>query len=135
MKKYRFISPMKEKELEAKAAIYRKKWKAKMFLHSGSYFDDMNPQAGHSINSPKIKMPSSKEDIRSSACWIFLELNKLPENVQIYFTGLYLAIKNDCYAPWELIVSKYFYTQHEWDMFRILILLKETCICPKIILN
>ena len=58
---------------------------------------------------------------------VFLELNKLPENVQIYFTGLYLAIKNDCYGPWELIVSKYFYTQHEWDMFRILILLKETC--------
>ena len=127
MKKYRFISPMRQRELEAEAAIHRKKWKAKMFLHSGSYFDDMNPQAGHYINSPKIKMPSSKEDIRSSACWIFLELNKLPENVQIYFTGLYLAIENDCYDPWELIVSKYFYTQHEWDMFRILILLKETC--------
>ena len=30
MKKYRFISPMKEKELEAKAAIHREKWKAEI---------------------------------------------------------------------------------------------------------
>ena len=39
MKKYRFISPMKEKEFEAKAAIHRKKWKAKCFYNQ-PFFDE-----------------------------------------------------------------------------------------------
>ena len=66
MKKYRFISPMKEKELEAKAAIHRKKWKAKMFLQSGSFFDEQNPKCGWEDSAKIINMPQSKEDVKNT---------------------------------------------------------------------
>ena len=72
MKKYRFISPMKEKEFEAKAAIYRKKWKAKMFLQSGSFFDEQNPEIDWK-GGARIHMPQSKEDVKK----YFVEQEKL----------------------------------------------------------
>ena len=64
MKKYRFISPMRKRELEEKAAIYRKKWKARMFLQSGSFFNHQNPKCGWEDNAPTINMPQSKEDVK-----------------------------------------------------------------------
>ena len=154
MKKYRFISPMKEKELEAKAAIHREKWKAKMFLQSGSFFDDQNPECGWEDNAQIINMPQSKEDVKIyfRACekftledannrgglWgkfreeliqeskIYQEICELPENVQIYIAGLHNAIESGAPMPWEGIVSRFFYTQHEWDLFLILDMLKKT---------
>ena len=147
MKKYRFISPMKEKELEAKAAIYRKKWKGKMFLQSGSYFDNQNPKCGWG-DGPVINMPQSKEDVKkyfleyekqeSENNFDWWECNKLkeskthqeicqlPENVQIYIAGLHNAIESNTLMPYEDIVSEYFYTQHEWDLFLILVMLQKT---------
>ena len=155
MKKYRFISPMKEKELEAKAAIYREKWKAKMFLQSGSFFDDQNPEClecGLEDNAQIINMPQSKEDVRiyfrayekftledcNNHCCatlreeliqqskIYQEICELPENVQIYIAGLHNAIESSASMPWEGILSRFFYTQHEWDLFLILDMLKKT---------
>ena len=148
MKKYRFISPMKEKELEAKAAIYRKKWKAKMFLQSGSFFDEQNPKCGWEDNAPVINMPQSTEDVKkyfqeyekqeaeNNPTWwdrigqkqskIHQEIYELPENVQIYVAGLNMAIESEVLAPWEGVLSRFFYTQHEWDLFLILDMLKKT---------
>ena len=148
MKKYRFISPMKEKELEAKAAIYRKKWKAKMFLQSGSFFDEQNPKCGWEDSAPVIKMPQSTEDVKeyfqeyekqeaeNNPTWwdrigqkqskIHQEIYELPENVQIYIAGLNMAIESLVIAPWEGVLSRFFYTQHEWDLFLILDMLKKT---------
>ena len=148
MKKYRFISPMKEKELEAKAAIYRKKWKAKMFLQSGSFFDEQNPKCGWEDNAPVINMPQSTEDVKeyfqkyekqeaeNNPTWwdrigqkqskIHQEIYELPENVQIYIAGLNMAIESKVLAPWEGVLSRFFYTQHEWDLFLILDMLKKT---------
>ena len=148
MKKYRFISPMKEKELEAKAAIYRKKWKAKMFLQSGSFFDEQNPKCGWEDNAPVINMPQSTEDVKkyfqeyekqeaeNNPTWwdrigqkqskIHQEIYELPENVQIYIAGLNMAIESEVLAPWEGVLSRFFYTQHEWDLFLILDMLKKT---------
>ena len=154
MKKYRFISPMKEKELEAKAAIHREKWKAKMFLQSGSFFDDQNPECGWEDNAQIINMPQSKEDVKiyfrayekftledannRGGLWgkfreeliqeskIYQEICELPENVQIYIAGLHNAIESGAPMPWEGIVSRFFYTQHEWDLFLILDMLKKT---------
>ncbi len=148
MKKYRFISPMKEKELEAKAAIYRKKWKAKMFLQSGSFFDEQNPKCGWEDNAPVINMPQSTEDVKkyfqeyekqeaenNPTLWdrigqkqskIHQEIYELPENVQIYIAGLNMAIESQVLAPWEGVLSRFFYTQHEWDLFLILDMLKKT---------
>lgn len=154
MKKYRFISPMKEKELEAKAAIHREKWKAKMFLQSGSFFDDQNPRCGWQDNAQTINMPQSKEDVKiyfrayerfvlenynnQGGLWglfrerlvekgkLHEEIFKLPENVQIYIAGLHNAIESEASMPWEGIVSRFFYTQHEWDLFLILDMLQKT---------
>ena len=148
MKKYRFISPMKEKELEAKAAIYRKKWKAKMFLQSGSFFDEQNPKCGWEDNAPVINMPQTTEDVKkyfqeyekqeaeNNPTWwnrigqkqskIHQEIYELPENVQIYIAGLNMAIESQVLAPWEGVLSRFFYTQHEWDLFLILDMLKKT---------
>ena len=148
MKKYRFISPMKEKELEAKAAIYRKKWKAKMFLQSGSFFDEQNPKCGWEDSAPVINMPQSTEDVKkyfqeyekqeaeNNPTWwdrigqkqskIHQEIYELPENVQIYIAGLNMAIESEVLAPWEGVLSRFFYTQHEWDLFLILDMLKKT---------
>ena len=148
MKKYRFISPMKEKELEAKAAIYRKKWKAKMFLQSGSFFDEQNPKCGWEDNAPVINMPQTTEDVKkyfqeyekqeaeNNPTWwdrigqkqskIHQEIYELPENVQIYIAGLNMAIESLVIAPWEGVLSRFFYTQHEWDLFLILDMLKKT---------
>ena len=164
MKKYRFISPMKEKEFEAKAAIYRKKWKAKMFLQSGSFFDEQNPEIDWK-GGARIHMPQSKEDVKKYfveqekllfednesygglAILSEVEKNKflvlkksiideriklhnkifnLPENVQIYIAGLNNAIESGAPMPWEGILSRFFYTQHEWDLFLILDMLKKT---------
>ncbi len=153
MKKYRFISPMKEKEFEAKAAIYRKKWKAKMFLQSGSFFDEQNPEIDWK-GGARIHMPQSKEDVKiyfrayekftledannRGGLWgkfreeliqeskIYQEICELPENVQIYIAGLHNAIESGAPMPWEGIVSRFFYTQHEWDLFLILDMLKKT---------
>ena len=148
MKKYRFISPMKEKELEAKAAIYRKKWKAKMFLQSGSFFDEQNPKCGWEDSAPVINMPQSTEDVKkyfqeyekqeaeNNPTWwdrigqkqskIHQEIYELPENVQIYIAGLNMAIESEVLAPWEGVLSRFFYTQHEWDLFLVLDMLKKT---------
>ena len=145
MKKYRFISPMKEKEFEAKAAIHRKKWKAKMFLQSGSFFDEQNPKCGWKDNDPVISMPQSKEDVKKYfqayekheldyitysslqiESKIHQEIYKLPENVQIYIAGLNMAIESGVLNPWEGVLSRFFYTQHEWDLFLILDMLKKT---------
>ena len=148
MKKYRFISPMKEKELEAKAVIYRKKWKARMFLQSGSFFDDQNPKCGWEDNAPVINMPQTTEDVKkyfqeyekqeaeNNPTWwdrigqkqskIHQEIYELPENVQIYIAGLNMAIESEVLAPWEGVLSRFFYTQHEWDLFLILDMLKKT---------
>jgi 5'(3')-deoxyribonucleotidase len=148
MKKYRFISPMKEKEFEAKAAIHRKKWKAKMFLQSGSFFDEQNPKCGWEDSAPVINMPQSTEDVKeyfqkyekqeaenNPAWWdrasqkqskIHQEIYKLSENVQIYIAGLNMAIESEVLAPWEGVLSRFFYTQHEWDLFLILDMLKKT---------
>ena len=148
MKKYRFISPMKKRELEEKAAIYRKKWKARMFLQSGSFFNNPNPKCGWEDNAPTINMPQSKEDVKKyfrkyekqvskdNFIWwdqneqkkikIHQEICELPENVQIYIAGLNNAIRSGVLHPWENIVSKYFYSQHEWDLFLILDMLKKT---------
>ena len=145
MKKYRFISPMKEKEFEAKAAIHRKKWKAKMFLQSSSFFDEQNPKCGWEDNDPVISMPQSKEDVRKYfqayerheldyitysslqiESKIHQEIYKLPENVQIYIAGLNMAIESGVLHPWEGVLSRFFYTQHEWDLFLILDMLKKT---------
>ena len=145
MKKYRFISPMKEKEFEAKAAIHRKKWKAKMFLQSSSFFDEQNPKCGWKDNDPVISMPQSKEDVKKYfqayekheldyitysslqiESKIHQEIYKLPENVQIYIAGLNMAIESLVIAPWEGVLSRFFYTQHEWDLFLILDMLKKT---------
>ena len=148
MKKYRFISPMKEKEFEAKAAIHRKKWKAKMFLQSGSFFDEQNPKCGWEDSAPVINMPQSTEDVKeyfqkyekqeaenNPAWWdrasqkqskINQEIYKLSENVQIYIAGLNMAIESEVLAPWEGVLSRFFYTQHEWDLFLILDMLKKT---------
>ena len=149
MKKYRFISPMKEKEFEAKAAIHRKKWKAKMFLQSSSFFDEQNPKCGWEDDAPVINMPQSKEDVkkyfqeyekrvlpdgffnyqnqwRQKRLKIHQEIYKLPENVQIYIAGLNMAIESEVLAPWEGVLSRFFYTQHEWDLFLILDMLKKT---------
>ena len=148
MKKYRFISPMKKRELEEKAAIYRKKWKARMFLQSGSFFNNPNPKCGWEDNAPTINMPQSKEDVKKyfrkyekqvskdNFIWwdqneqkkikIHQEICELPENVQIYIAGLNNAIRSGVLHPWENIVSKYFYAQHEWDLFLILDMLKKT---------
>ena len=164
MKKYRFISPMKEKEFEAKAAIYRKKWKAKMFLQSGSFFDEQNPEIDWK-GGARIHMPQSKEDVKKYfveqekllfednesygglAILSEVEKNKflvlkksiideriklhnkifnLPENVQIYIAGLNNAIISGAPMPWEGILSRFFYTQHEWDLFLILDMLQKT---------
>jgi len=154
MKKYRFISPMKEKEFEAKAAIHRKKWKAKMFLQSGSFFDDESPKCDWQENAQIINMPRSKEDVKMyfrahekftlesannhGGLWgkfregliqqskLHEEIFKLPENVQIYIAGLHNAIESGAPMPWEGILSRFFYTQHEWDLFLILDMLKKT---------
>ena len=154
MKKYRFISPMKEKELEAQAVIHRKNWKASMFLDLGSYFDDQNPECGWEDNAQIINMPQSKEDVKiyfrayekftledannRGGLWgkfreeliqeskIYQEICELPENVQIYIAGLHNAIESGAPMPWEGIVSRFFYTQHEWDLFLILDMLKKT---------
>ena len=145
MKKYRFISPMKEKEFEAKAAIHRKKWKAKMFLQSSSFFDEQNPKCGWRDNDPVISMPQSKEDVKKYfqayerheldyitysslqiESKIHQEIYKLPENVQIYIAGLNMAIESGVLNPWEGVLSRFFYTQHEWDLFLILDMLKKT---------
>jgi len=145
MKKYRFISPMKEKEFEAKAAIHRKKWKAKMFLQSSSFFDEQNPKCGWKDNDPVISMPQSKEDVKKYfqayerheldyitysslqiESKIHQEIYELPENVQIYIAGLNMAIESEVLAPWEGVLSRFFYTQHEWDLFLILDMLKKT---------
>ena len=145
MKKYRFISPMKEKEFEAKAAIHRKKWKAKMFLQSSSFFDEQNPKCGWKDNDPVISMPQSKEDVKKYfqayekheldyitysslqiESKIHQEIYKLPENVQIYIAGLNMAIESGVLNPWEGVLSRFFYTQHEWDLFLILDMLKKT---------
>tara|TARA_B100001758_G_scaffold227630_1_gene221225 strand:+ start:322 stop:1140 length:819 start_codon:yes stop_codon:yes gene_type:complete len=145
MKKYRFISPMKEKEFEAKAAIHRKKWKAKMFLQSSSFFDEQNPKCGWEDNDPVISMPQSKEDVKKYfqayerheldyitysslqiESKIHQEIYKLPENVQIYIAGLNMAIESGVLNPWEGVLSRFFYTQHEWDLFLILDMLKKT---------
>tara|TARA_Y100000748_G_C15440486_1_gene466953 strand:- start:255 stop:1073 length:819 start_codon:yes stop_codon:yes gene_type:complete len=145
---------MKEKELEAKAAIHREKWKAKMFLQSGSFFDDQNPECGWEDNAQIINMPQSKEDVKiyfrayekftledannRGGLWgkfreeliqeskIYQEICELPENVQIYIAGLHNAIESGAPMPWEGIVSRFFYTQHEWDLFLILDMLKKT---------
>ena len=148
MKKYRFISPMKEKEFEAKAAIHRKKWKAKNVLQSGSFFDEQNPKCGWEDSAPVINMPQSTEDVKeyfqkyekqeaenNPAWWdrasqkqskIHQEIYKLSENVQIYIAGLNMAIESEVLAPWEGVLSRFFYTQHEWDLFLILDMLKKT---------
>ena len=154
MKKYRFISPMKKKELEAEAVIHREEWKAKMFLQSGSFFDDQNPKCGWEDNAQIINMPQSKEDVKMyfrahekftlesannyGGLWgkfregliqqskLHEEIFKLPENVQIYIAGLHNAIESDAPMPWEGIVSRFFYTQHEWDLFLILDMLQKT---------
>ena len=154
MKKYRFISPMKEKELEAKAAIHREKWKAKMFLQSGSFFDDESPKCSWEDNAQIINMPQSKDDVKMyfrahekftlesannhGGLWgkfregliqqskLHEEIFKLPENVQIYIAGLHNAIESGAPMPWEGILSRFFYTQHEWDLFLILDMLKKT---------
>ena len=139
---------MKKRELEEKAAIYRKKWKARMFLQSGSFFNDPNPKCGWEDNAPTINMPQSKEDVKkyfrkyekqeSEDNFIWWDQNgqkkikihqgicELPENVQIYIAGLNNAIRSGVFHPWENIVSKYFYAQHEWDLFLILDMLKKT---------
>ena len=152
MKKNRFISPMKKREFEAKAAIHRKKWKAEMFLQSGSFFDEQNPKCGWEGTGSVINMPQSKEDVKKyfqelekrelrniaeglNYCrnqWrlkqpkIHQEIYGLPENVQIYIAGLNMAIEFDVLAPWEGVLSRFFYTQHEWDLFLILDILKKT---------
>ena len=154
MKKYRFISPMKKKELEAEAVIHREEWKAKMFLKSGSFFDDQNPKCGWKDNAQIINMPQSKEDVKMyfrahekftlesannyGGLWgkfregliqqskLHEEIFKLPENVQIYIAGLHNAIESGAPMPWEGIVSRFFYTQHEWDLFLILDMLQKT---------
>ena len=154
MKKYRFISPMKKRELEEKAAIYRKKWKARMFLQSGSFFNNPNPRCGWGDEATTINMPQSKEDVKiyfrahekvtleyannHGGLWgkhregliqqskLHEEICELPENVQIYIAGLNNAIRSGVIHPWENIVSKYFYAQHEWDLFLILDMLKKT---------
>ena len=153
MKKYRFISPMKEKELEAKASIHREKWKAEMFLHSSSYFDDQNPEIDWEKGT-QIHMPQSKEDVKKYfieeeellfedngcpeiCCEEIKSINNeriklhrkifnLPENVQIYIAGLHNAIESGAPTPWEGIVSRFFYKQHEWDLFLILDMLQKT---------
>ena len=148
MKKYRFISPMKKKELEAEAVIHREKWKAKMFLQSGSFFDEQNPKCGWEDNAPVINMPQTTEDVKkyfqeyekqeaeNNPTWwdrigqkqskIHQEIYELPENVQIYIAGLNMAIESLVIAPWEGVLSRFFYTQHEWDLFLILDMLKKT---------
>ena len=145
MKKYRFISPMRKRELEEKAAIHRKKWKAKMFLQSSSFFDEQNPKCGWEDNDPVISMPQSKEDVKKYfqayerheldyitysslqiESKIHQEIYKLPENVQIYIAGLNMAIESGVLNPWEGVLSRFFYTQHEWDLFLILDMLKKT---------
>ena len=147
MKKYRFISPMKEKELEAQAVIHRKNWKASMFLDLGSYFDDQNPECGWEDDTRIINMPCSKEDVRkyfkeyeefrlydAHGCYkcspedikLHQEICELPENVQIYVAGLHKAIESEVNEPWEIMLSKFFYTQHEWDLFLILDRLQRT---------
>ena len=139
---------MKEKEFEEKAAIHRKKWKAKMFLQSGSFFDEQNPKCGWEDSAPVINMPQSTEDVKeyfqkyekhqaenNPAWWdrasqkqskIHQEIYKLSENVQIYIAGLNMAIESEVLAPWEGVLSRFFYTQHEWDLFLILDMLKKT---------
>ena len=139
---------MKEKELEAKAVIYRKKWKARMFLQSGSFFDEQNPKCGWEDNAPVINMPQTTEDVKkyfqeyekqeaeNNPTWwdrigqkqskIHQEIYELPENVQIYIAGLNMAIESEVLAPWEGVLSRFFYTQHEWDLFLILDMLKKT---------
>ncbi len=139
---------MKKRELEEKAAIYRKKWKARMFLQSGSFFNNANPKCGWEDDAPTINMPQSKEDVKKyfrkyekqvskdNFIWwdqneqkkikIHQEICELPENVQIYIAGLNNAIRSGVLHPWENIVSKYFYAQHEWDLFLILDMLKKT---------
>ena len=145
---------MKEKELEAKAAIHREKWKAEMFLHSSSYFDDQNPEHGWEKGT-QIHMPRSKEDVKkyfieeeellfdngcTEICICCEEIRSidneriklhrkifnLPENVQIYIAGLHNAIESEALSPWEGIVSRFFYKQHEWDLFLILDMLQRT---------
>ena len=148
MKKYRFITPMKKKELEAKAVIHREQWKVKMFLQSGSFFDEQNPKCGWEECAPVINMPQSTEDVKkyfqeyekqeakNNPTWwdridqeqskIHQEIYELPENVQIYIAGLNMAIESEVLAPWEGVLSRFFYTQHEWDLFLILDMLKKT---------
>ena len=145
---------MKKKELEAEAVIHREEWKAKMFLQSGSFFDDQNPKCGWEDNAQIINMPQSKEDVKMyfrahekftlesannyGGLWgkfregliqqskLHEEIFKLPENVQIYIAGLHNAIESEAPMPWEGIVSRFFYTQHEWDLFLILDMLQKT---------
>jgi len=167
MKKYRFITPMKEKELEAKAASHRERWKASMFLHSGSFFDDQNPGIDWEDDTAVINMPRSKEDVKkyfieeerllfeniygdrnyigpdlseieknelivlrtsiiNERIKLHRKIFKLPENVQIYIAGLHNAIESGAPTPWEGIVSRFFYKQHEWDLFLILDMLQRT---------
>ena len=40
-KKYSYISSNKEQNFINESEVYRKKWKARMFLENGSYFDDI----------------------------------------------------------------------------------------------
>ena len=145
---------MKKKELEAEAVIHREEWKAKMFLQSGSFFDDESPKCDWQENAKIINMPRSKEDVKMyfrahekftlesannhGGLWgkfreeliqqskLHEEIVKLPENVQIYIAGLHNAIESGAPMPWEGILSRFFYTQHEWDLFLILDMLKKT---------
>ena len=39
--KYSYISSNKEQNFINESKVYRKKWKARMFLENGSYFDDI----------------------------------------------------------------------------------------------
>jgi len=132
MKKYRFITPIKEKELEAKAASHRERWKASMFLHLGSYFEDQNPRIDWQDDTQVINMPQSKEDVKKYFIGLdekrelYRKIFKLPENVQIYIAGLHNAIESEAPMPWEGIVSRFFYKQHEWDLFLILDMLQKT---------
>ena len=168
MNKYRFITPMKEKELEAKAASHRERWKASMFLHLGSYFEDQNPRIDWQDDTQVINMPQSKEDVKkyfigldkllfedieneetmylngkgseieknelfvlrtsiiNEKRKLYRKIFKLPENVQIYIAGLHNAIESGAPMPWEGIVSRFFYKQHEWDLFLILDMLQKT---------
>lgn len=164
--KYSYISSNKEQSFINESKVYRKKWKARMFLENGSYFDDIRLNSSNcfelkgnfsayddrineetfNIKNNSLVIPRTEDaadayilnllrniendneyNYQFGDMKLIEEILFYPSNVKIYISALHLAIENGYADPWEGLVSKFFYEQHEWDLFLIINKLLEIC--------